>query len=58
MSVLKTIAIGPAWPLIWLMLGFDLDKNRPEDERRSLSEISCYRRAMAMVNWWRGKSSA
>jgi hypothetical protein len=44
--VLKTLMIGPLWPLVWLQVGFDLNgKCNPDN--------GCCTRAKALVAWWR-----
>jgi hypothetical protein len=58
MKVLRAIALGPVWPLVWWQVGFSLTKDCTQNDCHVCNDYdgpSCCDRAMALVRWYRGE---
>lgn len=56
MKMLRGIALGPMWPLIWAQMGWGLDYDCTQNACHVCnSGPSCCDRAQALVRWYRGQ---
>ncbi len=52
-KLIKGIILAPLWPLIWLQVGFSLDKDCSKNECEACGKGGCCTNAKRMVAWFR-----